>query len=259
MTDSPNRMSELGWRFVRHLIRWRFRHTANQVLTARRMGLADGLRERWLAGEIADFLARLESRTAEMRPIAELEKLPTIGNRLMVEFAVYTAAAYRALLDMGATEATARSALADMGWVVYAWMLRLSSLPFRLATRDPGTRLRRTIRSLLRFPFNAPGPPGYDVEVRCDGEDILTHFHRCPPQSFVRELIARTGDRGDLEAFNESWCQYDWPGADVIAGDGNRGHYERRQTLSRGDPVCDMCWKAQVGTSTSPQGQPEPI
>ena len=164
----------------------------------------------------------------------------------MVELAVFTAAAYRALLDCGLSREAARNALADMGWLVYTWMLRLSSLPFRLVTRDPGRRVRGTIRLLLRFPFNAPGAPGYEVEAHREGDDLVTNWTRCPPQSFMRELIAKTGDHGDLDAFYESWCLYDWPGADLIASDGRRGHYARRQTLSRGDPVCDMCWKAQA-------------
>ena len=82
-----------------------------------------------------------------------------------------------------------------------------------------------------------------------EGDDIVTNWTRCPPQGFVRTLVAETGDRGDLDAFHERWSLYDWPGADIIAGDGARGHCTRRQTLSRGDPVCDMCWKARAGGS----------
>lgn len=238
----------IGWHLMRWLIRWRFERAAHQVLRARRLERSDGQYERWFAKNVVDFLARLETQAAGMRPIANLDKLPSVGNRLMVELAIYTAAAYRALLDMGITEQSARSALADMGWIVYSRMLRLSSLPFRLVVRDAGKRLRGTIRLLLRFPFDAPGPPGYEVRVWRDGENILTHFTRCPPQSFVRELIAQSGDRGDLDAFYESWCLYDWPGADLIVSDGARGHYERHQALSRGDSVCDMCWKADASS-----------
>lgn len=182
-----------------------------------------------------------------LRPTARLEYLQSAGNRLMVELAVYTTAAYRALLEAGLSQISARSTVADIGWEIYAKLLRLNSLPFRLVTRDSGRRLRGTIGLLLRFPFNASGAPGYAVETRREGEDLLTYWTHCPPQSFVRALVAESGDRGDLDAFYESWCQYDWPGADIIANDGRRGHYERRRTLSRGDPVCDMCWKAQAG------------
>lgn len=236
---------DILWRSIRLLIRWRLSRSARKVLEARTLELADGTPRRWLPGEIDLFLEGLEERATRLRPAARLGELPSAGNRLMVELAVYTAAAYRALLDAGFREGSARRVVADIGWGVYAMLLRLNSLPFRLVARDPGRRLRGTIGLLLRFPFNAPGAPGYAVDARREGDDMLTHFTHCPPQSFVRTLIAETGDRGDLDAFYESWCQYDWPGADIIANDGRRGHYERRRTLSRGDPVCDMCWRAR--------------
>ena len=240
-------LTELTWQIARHLIRRRFSRAARQVLLARRMKAKDEDRDRWLDREVDAFLRQLDYQVALIRPISRLDELPTTGNWLMVELAVFTAAAYRALLDCGLSRETSLSALADIAWLVYAWMLRLSSLPFRVATRDPGKRIRGTIRLLLWFPFNALGAPGYEVEVRRVGDDLLTHWTHCPPQSFVRDLVSESGDKGDLDAFYESWCLYDWPGADLIAGDGHRGHYARRQTLSRGDPVCDMCWKAHSG------------
>ncbi len=66
------------------------------------------------------------------------------------------------------------------------------------------------------------------------------------PLGFVKRYVERHGGRGELEAFYRSWCLYDWPAADLLAG-GKRGahpHYQRAHTLSRGDSVCDMCWSA---------------
>jgi len=128
-----------------------------------------------------------------------------------------------------------------------------------LTTRDPGKRLQRTIRLLLRFPFSNAGAPGYEVESWREGSNIHTHFTHCPPQSFVRNLVGELGDNGELDAFRESWCQYDWPGADIIAADDARGHYSRPHTLSDGDNVCDMCWK-KTGANRpphSPSSKPE--
>jgi hypothetical protein len=99
---------------------------------------------------------------------------------------------------------------------------------------------------LLRFPFSAPGAPGYAVESRIEGDNILTHFSHCPPQTCIRRLSEETDDPDALESFRQSWCLYDWPGADLIAADGQRGHYRRPHTLSHGDPVCDMCWAARA-------------
>ncbi len=231
---------------VRRVVLRLLKGAASDVLLSREIDYADGRKRRWLRADLTFFMHELSVEAASQRQVADQGVLPSFGNRLMVELAVFTSAAYRVLLDAGVAPAMARQLVADTGWVVYARMLMASSWPFRLATRDPARRLQWTIKSLLRFPFSAPGAPGYGVETYLDGDDIITNFTHCPPQSFVRALVAARSDRGDLEAFFASWCQYDWPGADIIAGDGDHGHYTRTQTLSRGDPHCDMCWKAKA-------------
>ena len=235
----------LKWRLVRVLLRRVVSGAARRVLVNRTLLDTEGNRLRWLGPEIDGFLAEVDREVALLRPTARLEALPSFGNRLMVELAVYTAASDRVLRRLGLAPASAREVVADLGWDVYRRLLGLSSLPARLITRDPGRRLRWTLGMLLRFPFDAPGAPGYAVETRMEGADVLTHFTHCPPQSYVRRLSEETGDPAALHAFRESWCLYDWAGADIIAGDGWRGHYGRRRTLSHGDPVCDMCWMAR--------------
>jgi hypothetical protein len=246
----------LTWRLVRRILSWIFAGAARHILTNRALTDTDERTMRWLRPEIDRFLAALETEAAALRPGARLETLPSFGNRLMVELAVYTAASDRVLRRSGVAPASARQAIADLGWDVYRRMLSLTSFSIRLTTRDPGRRLQRTIRLLLRFPFNAPGAPGYAVDTWTEGNDIFTYFTHCPPQTFVRRLSEEAGDPDVLEAFRTSWCLYDWPGADDIARDGKRGHYRRRQTLSHGDPVCDMCWlgrpRSDAGVSTSP-------
>ena len=240
----PSDQVGIGWRIVRWAILQRLGRSARKVLLPRTMIRQDQTRWRWLRADVDRFLAATDREALALRRIARLGDLPTLGNRLMVELAVFTVAAYRVMLDQAHDAVDAQAAVADVGWDVYAAMMRLSSLPGRLSSRNPGRRLRGTIRLLLRFPFSAPGAPGYAVESWVEGEDIVTHFSHCPPQSFVRAVIETQGDRGEMEAFYRSWCLYDWPGADIIAGDGRRGHYQRHQTLSRGDARCDMCWRA---------------
>lgn len=213
---------------------------ARQVLLAREIDMADGTRQRWLGPDFRVFRAATKTRRRQLPPMVDLPR--PFGNRLMVELTDATLAANLALRELGVAPSAARVLVADIGWVVYARMLSLASLPFRLTSRRAEERLKGTIRALLRFPFAAPGAPGYAVETRIEGDAILTHFTHCPPQTRVREQTAATGDAELLAVFRESWCRYDWPGADLIAGDGARGHYRRRQTLSHGDPVCDMCW-----------------
>jgi len=241
----------LFWKCTRGLVFSLVSRSVRKVLSTRQIESVRRERVRWLDSDVQRFLAATSSIASDLRPIAQMTKLPSVGNRLMVELTVFTIAAYRAMLRFEVDPKEAREIIADVGWDVYSWLLSWSSMPFRLTYRDAGKRLQRTIGLLLRFPFNAPGAPGYAVERWQEGDNLFTHFTHCPPQSFVRAIIEEQGDCGDLDAFYHSWCLYDFSGADVIAGDGRRGHYTRKKTLSRGDQVCDMCWagKAKEGSS----------
>ncbi|MCF3595033.1 hypothetical protein LZG00_13625 [Rhodobacteraceae bacterium LMO-12] len=235
----------LGWRIISWLLWKGVRRTCHRHLANRTLRLTSGDALRWLPDDTDRFLDTLERESAEMRAIADLPQLPNAGSRLMVELAIHTVAADAALRSHGVETASAHSVVADVGWDLYRRMLGLSSLPSRIVSRNPGRRLRWTIQELLIFPFRPVGAPGYETRVFRDGEDLHTHFTHCPPQTFARAVAERREDPEMLEAFRQSWCLYDWPGADLIAADGRRGHYQRPHTLSAGDPVCDMCWKAR--------------
>lgn len=237
--------ASIGWRALRWLI-WRsVRRTCRLNLANRSLRLTSGEEVRWLTGDIDRFLLALQRQTMDMRAHADLPRLPDAGSRLMVELAIYTVAADAALREIGVETECARGVVADVGWDLYRRMLSFSSLGPRLLSRDPGRRLGWTIRGLLIFPFRPVGAPGYEVYVFRNGDDLHTHFTHCPPQTCARTLAGLRDDPELLEAFRLSWCRYDWPGADLIAADGTRGHYRRPQTLSAGDPVCDMCWVAR--------------
>lgn len=199
---------------------------------------------RWLRRDVKAFREATWRRVDDLLPAAQLEGLPTFGNRLNVFVAVVTTAAYQELLDRGVAHGYAATLVADVGWKIYAWMLFASALPACILTRSRQRRLELTLKLLMRFPFSAPGRPGYEVETWTEGETVYTHWTHCPPQAFVRALVEAGDDRGELDAFYRSWCLYDWAGADLLVGDGARGHYERPHTMSRGDDVCDMCWRA---------------
>lgn len=234
----------LGWRAIRWLLWRNLRRTCHRHLANRTLRLTNGHTLRWLPKDTDRFLDTLTQETAGMRSITDLSHLPNVGSRLMVELAIYTVAADAALRSHGVETNCAHSVVADVGWDLYRRLLTLSSLPSRVFSRDPGRRIRWTIRGLLIFPFHPVGAPGYETRVFRDGDDLNTHFTHCPPQTFVRVIAGRREDPELLEAFRQSWCRYDWPGADLIAADGDRGHYQRLHTLSAGDQVCDMCWKA---------------
>ncbi|MDN2567853.1 L-2-amino-thiazoline-4-carboxylic acid hydrolase [Aquibium sp. A9E412] len=248
--------ARLGDRLARRILHRVVAAAARRTLADRELVGEDGARRRWLTPEIERCVAAFEPEAVRLRPYARSAALPRFGNRLLVEMAVQTVAAYRTLRQAGVAAPSARATVADLGWVVYRRMVAATALPARVATRDPGRRLRWTVRMLLFFPFSAEGAPGYAVERRIDGDDILTHFTHCPPQTFARRLGETFDDPEILAVFRQSWCQYDWPVADVIAKDGRRGHYARRRTLSYGDAVCDMCWRAHA-TGDARHGPPE--
>jgi hypothetical protein len=257
--DSPVRSglthSAAIWRVTRVCLMIAFGRSARRVLTGRVLDPDRPQLGGWDRDGIGLFLRATEAQAATLRPAVRLEQFSRFGNRLMVELTAVTIAAYRVMLDLGVSRKEASRSVGDVGWDFYSAMLRLNSLPFRLFFRDPSRRIRATIRLLLRFPFGAAGRPGYEVSVWSDAGNIHTHFTHCPPQSAVRSIVESHGDRGDLEAFYQSWCQYDWPGADLIAADGVSGHYRRAHTLSRGDAVCDMCWLGEAAPDESGEGK----
>lgn len=233
---------KLEWALFDLAYRPAVRHAARQILDGRLRDPTRPEEGRWLGRDVDDFLDATWQRVRELRVHARFEDVPTLGNRHNVFLAVVTTAAYQTLHARGTEPDYAATLVADVGWKVYRWMLSLASLPHRIVSTDPSARMERTLRALLRFPFNGPGRPGYEVEAWSDGSTFRTHWTHCPPQTFVRNLVETQGDRGELKAFYRSWCQYDWAGAEVIADDGKRAHYRRLHTLSQGDPVCDMCW-----------------
>jgi hypothetical protein len=234
------------------------RRAARQALQGRLLDPRDPRRGRWLRPDVQACLAGTWRRVDGLLPAARLEELPTWGNRLNVFLAVVTTAAYQEILEWGASREYAATLVADLGWKIYAWMLAASATPARILTRSPRRRLEWTLKLLMRFPFGAPGKPGYEVRAWSEGERFFTHWTHCPPQAFVRALVEAGEDRGELEAFYRSWCLYDWSGADLLAGDGERGHYRRPHTMSRGDAVCDMCWWARRAGEGAhgPAGEP---
>lgn len=226
------------------------RRATREALQGRLLDPEKPTRGRWLRADVGDFRRAVWRRVDALLPQAGLEQLPRYGNRLNVFMAVVTTAAFRELVARGLSREYAASLVADVGWKIYAWMLSAAALPARLFTRSPEKRLERTLGLLLRFPFGAPGRPGYEARFWREGGRVFTVFTHCPPQTFVRDLVAREGDGGELEAFRRSWCLYDWAGADLIVADGTSPHYERPHTLSHGDDRCDMCWRARPPSSS---------
>ena len=227
-----------------------FKRASAQALKGRLIDPSDPERGRWLKHDVDEFQTELWREAKRLLVIADLKKLPTVGSRHNVFLAVLTMAAYRCLLNSGTEPSYARSLLSDIGWKVYSWLMLLVYKPMSLTSRKPQKKMNRTLKALMIFPFSAPGKPGYEVKSWTEEGRFYTHWTHCPPQQFVRDLIDAQGDRGELEAFYHSWCLYDWPAGDLLAG-GKRGkHYDRPHTMSKGDSVCDMCWHVDCDSNS---------
>ncbi len=166
---------------------------AHDFLLRHETGYADGRETRRRRADPIRVLRNPADGAASQRQIADRVASPGVGNRLMVELAVFTSAACRRSLDSGVGPATARQQAADTGGAVIAGLLRVSSWPFRAATGGPDRALRWTISSVSRFPFGAPGTPVYGAEIRVVGDDIVTEFtyrRLCARSSRHRVIVA---------------------------------------------------------------------
>ena len=229
-------------RFYRRLVR----QAAYEIALGRMKEPGVPEEGRFLRHEIDDILAQTWRNVDRLLPVAHLERLPTWGNRHNVFLAVVTVAAFQAFRDAGLERDYAIELFADVGWKLYARFLTLPRFLARLVTRDPQQQVNFILRLLLRFPFSAPGRPGYEVEAWAESGRFRTDWTYCAPYAFVRNYVAEYGDNGEMEAFRKSWCWYDWAFTYAMVGgsDESHGHYERPHTLSAGDAVCDMCWYA---------------
>jgi hypothetical protein len=222
------------------------RHAARTALEGRRFDPAKPEAGRFLRADVDSLLNDVYRRMFDLLREDDLSRIPTLGNRHNVYLAALTIAAYHALLAAGVEQRYAMDLFADLGWKIYERMLRLPFFFARLSSRDPQRRMDSVLKALMRFPFSSPGKPGYEARGWSEPGCFYTHWTHCAPLGFVKRYVERHGDRGEIEAFYHSWCLYDWPAADMLAGGaaGQHGHYRRLHTLSRGDSICDMCWSA---------------
>lgn len=159
-----------------------------------------------------------------------------------------TLAAFQTLVESGIDKEYATELVADIGWKIYISFLPIPKLIAKLSTRDPQKQIDLIIRLFMIFPFSTPGRPGYECNVSSDSEHIWTDWTYCPPFAFVQHYVEMHGDRGELNAFRKSWCDYDWALAYAMVDGGynQKGFYHRPHALSEGDRVCNMCWSAKI-------------
>jgi hypothetical protein len=230
-------------------VRWLSRRHLRRALVGRSIDLDAPERGRFTRHDIDAVAERAFGGFDDLVGYAEQDEMERRGNRLNVRLAVLTIALYRALLDAGVPRGHACDLVADAGWGLYDISARTLAAAARFRSRDQQQQINTVIRWLLRFPFSAPGRPGYEVEVQATSDAIYTNWTWCPPQAFVRRLVAEDEDRGDLEAFKRSWCAYDWAFNDRLAR--GSGNYSRPHTMSDGDTHCDMRWSTGIADPTT--------
>lgn len=197
---------------------------------------------------------RFETIIGEQEP----GPLPNWGNRHNVYLAVLTIAVYQALREFGIEKKYAIELVSDAGWKLYSRFISLPRFVARLLAGDPQKQIALMLRTLMIFPFRAPGRPGYEVMAWEEDNRYGTFWTYCPPLKYVRDYVENRGDSGELELFQKTWCKYDWAFASLMMEktEGAGGHYERFRTMSEGDDLCDMFWYARIpGEKTS--GEPD--
>jgi hypothetical protein len=221
---------------------------AYQILMGRLKARGKPKSGRFLRHDV-DAILKDSWQSAEiMLPEAHLNNIPTLGNRQMVFLAVYTIAAYHALIKSDVERDYATELFADIGWKIYSKFIALPKLIAKIITRDPQKQVKIILKMFMIFPFSTPGYPGYECKAWSEPNRYCTYWTHCPPFEFVRRYVEVHGDHGEIEAFKKSWCWYDWSLAYAIVDGGYKvhGHYERLHTLSEGDDICDMEWTAQI-------------
>lgn len=183
-------------------VRWLSRRHLRRALVGRSIDLDAPERGRFTRHDVDAVAERAFGGFDDLVGYAELDEMERRGNRLNVRLAVLTIALYRALLDAGVPRGHACDLVADAGWGLYDISARTLAAAARFRSRDQQQQINTVIRWLLRFPFSAPGRPGYEVEVQATSDAIYTNWTWCPPQAFVRRLVAEDEDRGDLKPSN---------------------------------------------------------
>lgn len=233
---------------IKRLIRFLAKGAANEILMGRLIEKGNPERGRFLKHDVQEILNQAWQNVDTILPESKLDTIPTKGNQLNVFLAVVTVGAYHALLNVGIEKEYAIELFADIGWKVYAKLLPLPRFIARIVTKDKQKQINIILRLFMLYPFSTPGRPGYECKAWSEPGYFCTYWTHCPPFEFVRQYVKQHGDEGELEAYQKSWCEYDWAltYAMVNGAFGVQGHYERPHTLSFGDDVCDMHWRAKV-------------
>ena len=233
-------------RLAIYIVKKLARKAAFAILLGRRKTTDYPEQGRFLKHDVNRILNKTWDHVNDLLLEADLENLPTKGNRINVLLALITVSSYHTLLNEGLQKIYAIELVSDLGWKVYTSLIPLPKLFARLITSNDQKRINIILRMFMIFPFSTPGYPGYECNAWEEPGRFCTDWTHCPPFAFIQKYVEIYGNQGEIELYQKTWCEYDWALAYALVDGsfGVKGHYERPHTLSHGDKVCDMRWYA---------------
>ena len=177
-----------------------------------------------------DVLRVLKAAWARFDALApDLPAEPTLGSRLNVMLACLTMAMLNALTAAGVERGYGIELVGDTCWKIYAQWGRLPRAIAVARTRDPAKRMRFSVDTFLRFPFNRPG---YRYEDVPEPAGRALNMVRCPVADYL-------GIHGGADLTVGSWCNLDFQLAHMWGGS-----LERHGSIAGGAPLCDFRFRA---------------
>lgn len=217
---------------IKVLLHWAFRRAAYQILMGRYLNRVHPREGRFTKEKVNDILKKIWHKADVLLLEANVGQYKTLGNRQNLFLAVATRAAYQSLLEIGIDKEYATELISDVAWKVYVAWLPVPRFFARLITRNPQKQMNFILRVFLRYPFSEPG---YQRKIWEEANSLCTFWYRCPPYTYFKEY----GSPDEMLFFSRTWCTFDWAIAEeMVPG----GWYERTQSLSAGDEVCNMKW-----------------
>jgi len=138
-------------------------------------------------------------------------------------------ALYRAILLQINDKDYATELATEVCWLSFKQSIELIKWIPKILYRSPQAQIKAGMKLALRFPFSRPD---YDWEIIPSSDTFEVNFYECP----VHEYFKKFGEE-EMTYFRKNWCTQDFSIAEVMV---ENGRYERPNTLSDGDPVCNM-------------------
>jgi hypothetical protein len=202
------------------------------VLTGRRRSREDEKLGRFTGPDVKAVISAAWKSYEELFPAAPAYE--GFGARFMMQGGVYSLALYRAMRAFGVDKAYATELCGDVLWKLYEREIKPAALLARLIYRAPQKRLNFVLRTGLKTVMY---PPGYQYTFEAGPDCFRLDFTKCP----ICDFFASQGPE-ELEFFRKTWCSFDF--AVIESMTGGKTSYQRTSTLSDGQGVCDMKWRA---------------